>query len=498
MSDIEVFEDATNYVCIPLLRMDTEVDDFRVLTPKHYHEIGDRKKNADSYVLSNSELTEESWPIIPPSVLQIMDSIPEEFVTLSSITETISEGIKTGMNDVFLFTESEANDLSLEVDLMKPLLKGKDIQRYEPPLTDFLCIYPYENNEPLSEEQLRTAYPNIWAYLTENRDRLEERPSVGPSKRRWYELERQREGKIYENPKILVPDISDHNKFTVDTDVKNYFNTKVKSIQLSSFLNTYTTLAVLNSSLMEFIYRGIAPPKRGGFRAYKPILLSELELPDYTVPELGEKSEALIAYREQKNALNLSLPDYLGNYADGPTLGELYQPPAGVADSILTDTTEKREKLKLEDITVADESPKLVVRATARYKPENPEAFETDRWEYTETEPMPAMEFVGLSDAERGLIRAFVPHAVSEGEGFAGFRKNSTPNNSLVDRLEALTLPALADVEDGLERYRQATERAAELDKKIEKTDELIDQIVYRLYGLTDEEIEIVEETVGE
>ena len=42
-----------------------------------------------------------------------------------------------------------------------------------------------------------------------------------------------------------------------------------------------------------------------------------------------------------------------------------------------------------------------------------------------------------------------------------------------------------------------AKERAAELDEQIERTDELIDEIVYELYGLTDEEIEIVEGAVG-
>nr|WP_235907914.1 hypothetical protein [Halosegnis longus] len=51
---------------------------------------------------------------------------------------------------------------------------------------------------------------------------------------------------------------------------------------------------------------------------------------------------------------------------------------------------------------------------------------------------------------------------------------------------------------DGIERYEQATERAAELDEKIERTDDLIDELVYDLYGLTDEEIEIVEQAVGE
>ena len=41
-----------------------------------------------------------------------------------------------------------------------------------------------------------------------------------------------------------------------------------------------------------------------------------------------------------------------------------------------------------------------------------------------------------------------------------------------------------------------ARERAEEFDAKIEQTDELIDEIVYELYGLTDEEIEFVEEAV--
>jgi len=56
----------------------------------------------------------------------------------------------------------------------------------------------------------------------------------------------------------------------------------------------------------------------------------------------------------------------------------------------------------------------------------------------------------------------------------------------------------VSDVESGLESYVETKERAEELEAKIEETDALIDKIVYELYGLTDEEIEIVEEAVGE
>nr|WP_245778659.1 BREX-1 system adenine-specific DNA-methyltransferase PglX [Halomicrobium zhouii] len=67
-----------------------------------------------------------------------------------------------------------------------------------------------------------------------------------------------------------------------------------------------------------------------------------------------------------------------------------------------------------------------------------------------------------------------------------------------MDRLRKLTLPAVDDVREGLESYVETMERAEELEEKIQRTDDLIDEIVYELYGLTDEEIEIVEDAVGE
>jgi hypothetical protein len=52
-----------------------------------------------------------------------------------------------------------------------------------------------------------------------------------------------------------------------------------------------------------------------------------------------------------------------------------------------------------------------------------------------------------------------------------------------------------------LRELRRETENALEklkpLYERIDATDRLIDQIVYRLYGLTEEEISVVEESVG-
>jgi type I restriction-modification system DNA methylase subunit len=205
-------------------------------------------------------------------------------------------------------------------------------------------------------------------------------------------------------------------------------------------------------------------------------------------------AENMSEYQNTHTSLNLHLPDYLGAYDDGPTLADLApMPVSGIADSILTETTETRDNLRVGSVEIKRDRDTVTVHLSARYKPEDEDAFETDRWGYTETDLEPALRFRDLDDAQAALVAAFVPYAIEEADGFADFREMATKTNSLVDRLEALTLPTLSDVRDGVERYEATIERAAELDEKIERTDALIDELVYELYGLTDEEIETVE-----
>ncbi|WP_415380708.1 Eco57I restriction-modification methylase domain-containing protein [Halosimplex sp. TS25] len=199
-----------------------------------------------------------------------------------------------------------------------------------------------------------------------------------------------------------------------------------------------------------------------------------------------------------RDVLNLSLRDHIGAYSNGETLAEigLTQPPEDAAGSVLQQTTEQKPNLRVGEATAERESINTVeIRLTARYKPD---PKEKGRDAYTETEPLPALRITDLSETEADLIEAFVPAAVDEAGGFAGFRETATKTNSLVDRLRSLTLPEVSDVEDGLASYRETVGRAEELEREIGRTDELIDEIVYDLYGLTDEEIEIVEEAVGE
>jgi len=202
---------------------------------------------------------------------------------------------------------------------------------------------------------------------------------------------------------------------------------------------------------------------------------------------------------QQKDNLNLNLLDHLGTYADGPTLAAVgfTQPAEGVAESMLHETTETRSKLGITEVSVEREGPNtLTVSVAVRYKPDDPGAYETDSNGYRYVDSIEALRVTDLTEREADLVASFVPVAVADELG--GFRKTAAKTISPMDRLEALTLPAVEDVAGGLAQYLETEERAAELDAKIERTNDLIDEIVYELYGLTDEGIEIVEEAVGD
>jgi hypothetical protein len=199
--------------------------------------------------------------------------------------------------------------------------------------------------------------------------------------------------------------------------------------------------------------------------------------------------------KTRRDSLNLNLMDYLGNYENGPKLPDigLFQPSD---PSALNGTTEEYERLRVGNVNAERDGTSVTISATARYKPEDKDAHETDTYGYTETEFCEAFTLTDLSEKEAALVESFVPVAVKKEIG--SFRDNATKTNSLIDRLKGMTLPDPDDVSEDLQRYVETKERADELDEKIEKTDQLIDEIVYDLYDLTDEEIEIVEEAVAD
>ncbi|MDS0297034.1 Eco57I restriction-modification methylase domain-containing protein [Halogeometricum luteum] len=499
LSDVQVFGEATNYVCILSLSNNTSEDEFVVYTPDpNDYETLDRER-MKNYNLNNSDLSKKPWDVIPAPVANVLGSFSDDLVTLDKVTKSISQGIDTSKDEVYFVDPETVSEYQLEEEILKPVLKGQDVKRYEPPKTDLKSIYPYKNDRVIPEDQMKSEFPNTWDYLKENEDKVRSRTHVMNSNRNWYELWCERDSEIYQNPKILTPEISDQSNFTADTGDKNYyFNTKVKSIRVTEDYNLKFLLGLLNSELLEFIYRGISPQKRGGFRAYKTGFLHELQVPTSVDQEIVRAVDDILDNKNQMSEINIDLSDYLGGYSWGDSLQEIpgYQPPAGVSDTILSKTSEEHDGLRVGDVHVETTDTKTTIYASARYKPEDPEEYDTDQWGYTETQKFAALEFIGLSQERENLLKQFIPFAVEKGNGFAGFREKATKTNSLINRLEKISLPQYSDIENSFNNYQRNKSRYDNLKNEVEQLEQDIDKRVYELYSIPKEKIKTVKEGI--
>ncbi|MBS1253770.1 MAG: hypothetical protein MAG451_02823 [Anaerolineales bacterium] len=99
-----------------------------------------------------------------------------------------------------------------------------------------------------------------------------------------------------------------------------------------------------------------------------------------------------------------------------------------------------------------------------------------------------AHRLAGISDEKARFYQYALP-ALGEFEHAKSFPGGFT--RTTAKKLRLTKIPQFVDTD--LTALVQAAEELAEVKRRIQLTDDLIDQIVYRLYGLTEEEIAIVE-----
>jgi len=445
-SEITVFDEVeTGGVTIPILcksrcNSGNSIDVVKLYAGKIFEVVGEVDQKSVMELPDSRILT-------TPEKFRLLTELPEESKSLMNIAD-FYQGIITGDNDRFL------SDIQ-ETDHHEKVVRGRDVHRHVVTWGESYILFDGEK---------------LWS----NADRK----------------------KFETSPKIITRQTSDSLVCAVDTEGVFSLDSTLL-IYPDNYSSKYVS-ALLNSNMLNWLYQAIVPEEGEAFSQVKIENLKKLPIPDATnedVAEIDSKYDKIHSCKKSRIALNLNLLDYLGNYSEGNNLPDvsLFQP---IGANILDATTEEYEKLQIERARTKRNEQSVTIEATARYKPEDEDEFETDTYGYTETEFFEAFTLTNLTEEEATLIEAFVPVAVEE--EIAGFRDSATKNISLIDRLKDITLPDPDDVADDLRRYIETKERADELDEKIEKTDQLIDEIVYDLYDLTDEEIEIVEEAVGD
>lgn len=298
-----VFEDSTTYTCILTLK-NVENDKFRfaeieklktdsiesdllAITPNNFAEI------------SLDSLDENRW-VLKSGITSIILSKINSTQNIMKYFDMVMSGLQTADNDLYvltpiqdkgktiiLYSDKIQNAVEIEKDILKPVLKGEDVKRYEDyPISPHFVIYPYvvesEKQRPLEEEELKKNYPLTYKYMLPfKEDLIKLRTSFKTNPKYWHALHRGRVLRKFEQEKIITTEISLGCNMTLDT--RKYLHTEMIYNLLKKPETTYDIryfLAVLNSKIMWFFVKNTGDVLRGGFFRFKTQYIEPFSIPE--------------------------------------------------------------------------------------------------------------------------------------------------------------------------------------------------------------------------
>jgi hypothetical protein len=262
-------------------------------------------------LIEQSNLTDVPWIFSASADAALVVKIKSFSMKLHEITK-ISEGVVTGLNDLYLLNRNIIKSNGFETRYFVPCNRGKEIDRYHVQNSKELLFYPYIKSKnktvPVDEQELKTECPQYYKHLRNNIDKINSRPYFLKSKKKWYELWNQRDLDNFSRIKIITPELSERNRFAL-ADKKVFYGDTVCGIVISNEylhgLDYKFLLAVLNSRLIEWYYKKSTVPKAGGFFIYKVMFLKNVPI---KIPPL-ESQQRMITLVDQILSLKQTDPN---------------------------------------------------------------------------------------------------------------------------------------------------------------------------------------------
>ena len=252
------------------------------------------------------ETLKQGWIFYPKDVLEINRKIEEVGKPLKDLDIKIYRGITTGFNEAFVIDNETKKKLIEEdpksVDLIKPLLRGRDIGKcYVNWKNLWIIVIPAGFTKEVSknlnlsyreaEKFFSETYPSIYNHLVQFKS-IDSKRGKGLVNRDdqgdfWWELRPCDYYQEFEKPKIISTKATKEPSFTLEPLSGYILNT---SYALST--NSKVTLAILNSDICSFYLRTMGSRLS---KMYEPKLseLEELAIPKVT-QELDEIFNRLI------------------------------------------------------------------------------------------------------------------------------------------------------------------------------------------------------------
>lgn len=102
---------------------------------------------SDFDLLQLRDVSEEAWVVLEEEEIEIKKAFEKHGKTFKEWAIKINFGIKTSFNEAFIINQEKRNELvkedSKSKDIIKPILKGREIQKYYAEWADDYVISMY-------------------------------------------------------------------------------------------------------------------------------------------------------------------------------------------------------------------------------------------------------------------------------------------------------------------------------------------------------------------
>ena len=205
-------------------------------------------------------MSSDSWTILSPIEQKIKRKIESVGVPLKDWDISINYGIKTGFNDAFIISKEKRNEIlaNCKTDkerqetakIIRPILRGRDIKRYECKFADLYLINTHNGVKENGKVKIPRIdikdYPAVKKHLDKYWYKISIRADKGDTP---YNLRNCAYMDEFDKPKIIFQEIVQESQFMIDLEEKFMCNDTCRIITGSSI--KYLT-GILNSKLFFF------------------------------------------------------------------------------------------------------------------------------------------------------------------------------------------------------------------------------------------------------
>ena len=280
---------------------------------KHYL---DTLSDERATIINSEKLSDAQWVLTNNVVADILDKLEQQPRRIKDIFDKIFQGLATSKDDVYFIYDciedgnyiiGESKQLGcrvqIEKGLVRPLLKGEDVHRYDVISTNRYVVFPYliQNGKVAlyTEEELSKRYPHGYAYLKECEDVLREREKGRfDIDGEWFQYGRKQGIQFAEREKLVARDISMGGDFAYDFNGEFYQTTTIYGyIKKPGIKESYKFwMALLNSRLCWWYMANTGTVLANGFYRYKPDYINPFPVPGAISKEAERATTILVDY----------------------------------------------------------------------------------------------------------------------------------------------------------------------------------------------------------